>query len=136
MIIALPVRTSVPLAPQRQVDRPHGTGASRPAAARLVRRQQNLGPGERRNACVLHQVVVVANQHADPAAVRRIEDRVTIAGRKILAHEDVQFAVAGPAPIRHRDEVAVVELAVVAQLDEPRADRHPVLRRQLQKPPR
>ena len=92
-----------------------------------MRGEQNLRAGQGGEAGVFHEVVVVANQHADSAAVGRVENRVLIARREEFADEHVQLAVAGPAAVGHGDDKAVVELVVGVALDEPRTDGHAVL---------
>src|SRR5206468_11027094 len=94
-------------------------------------RQQDFCPGQSRDASIFDKVIVVANQHSDTAAVGRVEDCISIAGRKELAHEYMQFAMASPAAVGHGDDVAIVELVVGVSFDKPRADRDAVSFRKL-----
>src|SRR5437868_7418548 len=62
--------------------------AHRVAAPGLVRRDEQLGAQERRGARVLDDVVVVADEDPDAAAVRRVEHRVAVAGGDVRVLED------------------------------------------------
>src|SRR5439155_22835647 len=82
-----------------------------------VPRSLHSFPTRRSSDLVLHEVVVVADQNADTAAVRRVEDRVSVAGRKKLANKHVQLTMTRPAAVGHRDDVAIIELAIFAMPD-------------------
>ena len=97
-----------------------------------MRREQDLGAGQSRGARVLDDIVVVAGQHADAAALWRVEHRVPVAIGEKLTHELVQLAMERPCAVRHGDDVAVVQVVIVSALDQAGSDRHPVLRREAQ----
>ena len=67
------------LVPEAAVDDPHEVRVRGPAAAGLVRGEQDLGPAQRGDAHVLDDVVVVADEEPGAEAVRRVEDRVLVA---------------------------------------------------------
>ena len=113
--------------PNVGIDRLHRVRTHRIAPARLMRREQDLGAAQCRRARVFDDVVVVANEYADPTAVRGIENRVLAAFGNESTYEDVKLAMARPAPIGHRYDVSVVEPALFAALDQPGTDAHPVL---------
>ena len=83
--------------PDRGVDRLHAARAHRVTPARLVRREQDLGAQQRRGAGVLDDVVVVTDQHAHAATVRRVEHGVAVPGANVRVLEDVQLAMDRPA---------------------------------------
>ena len=118
--------------PHRSIDRLHAARAHRVAPARLMRRDQHLGAEQRGGPRVLDDVVVVADEDPDAAAVRRVEHGVAVAGGDVRMLEDVQLAVHRPAPVGHGEHVAVVDAPVVAALDEAGADAELVLARQPQ----
>src|SRR5439155_22523161 len=68
----------------------------------------------------------------DAAAVGRVEDGIAVAIGEELAHELVQLAVERPLPVRHRDDVAVIQTLIISPLDEAGADRQAGLVRQAQ----
>ena len=87
-----------------------------------MRGEQNLGPRERGRPGVLDDVVVVANQNADAAAMRRVEDGVLVARGHVPTDEAVQLAMPSDLAIRHCDDVGVVKRAHRIDLDQPRPD--------------
>src|SRR5256885_13702062 len=118
--------------PDSGVDRLHAARAERVTTARLVWREQDLGAQQRRGAAVLDDVVVVTDQHAHAETVRRVEDGVAVPGANVLMLKDVQLAVDRPRPIRHGDDIGVVDAAIWRALQQPRADGHPMLPGQVQ----
>ena len=61
---------AVAIIPKPAVNQPHEMRIFAAHGAGLVRREQNLGAAQRRDADVLDEVAVVTNQHADAKTLR------------------------------------------------------------------
>ena len=83
----------------------------RPAAAGLVRRDENLRTPQCRETDVLDEVAVVANQNADAKSIRDIEHREQGAAANRQMLKRVQFAMPLRVTVSRRDNRAVVEFS-------------------------
>ena len=121
--------------PQLDVDGAHGVRTARAAPTGLVRREQHFRAHERGDPRVLDDVVVVADQHADPDAVRCVEHREFVTTRNMRADKCMQLAMARDSAVRHRDDVRVEEPPVLRPLDQASADCHLMASREVEQDP-
>ena len=100
--------------PQSLVDHAHAARAGRPATAGLVRCDQNFRPLQRHHSGILKQIVVVANEDRRAVAAGQVKHGKLAPTRDVFVDKGVKLAVAHVTPVRHRDNVTVEQIALVA----------------------
>src|SRR6185436_17872267 len=82
----------------------------RPAAAGLMRRNENLRALQRREPDVFDDIAIIANQHTGAKSLREIEDGEFGAAAHREVFERMQLAMPLRAAVGHGHDITVVEL--------------------------
>src|ERR1043165_6000371 len=100
-------RIALAIFPYPAIDQAHQVRIARTAATSLVRRQEHLGPQQRRNSNVLYEIYVVTDEDSGAESVRCVKDGEIAAGFDVFVLEGVKLAVAMDPAIGHRHHIAV-----------------------------
>ena len=127
-------RIIVPVFPHASVDDAHQVRIPRTAAARLVRRNKDLGAAQSGDADIFDNVDVVTYEEAGAEPMRRIEDRMCVAGTDGRMLEGMKFSVGDECAIGHGHDIGVMKNSVSCSLEQACAKAHPMPDGQIAQP--